>query len=55
MVAYQEESPETGFDLWLLPLEGDHTPRPLLQTRANERLGSLSPDGRYLAYGEHKD
>jgi eukaryotic-like serine/threonine-protein kinase len=49
-VAYQEESPETGFDLWLLPLEGDHAPRPLLQTKANERLGSLSPDGRFLAY-----
>jgi serine/threonine-protein kinase len=49
-VAYQEESPDTGFDLWMLPLQGDRTPKPLLQTKANERVASLSPDGHTIAY-----
>ena len=37
-------------DLWVLPLFGDRTPRPLLQSEFNEEQGQLSPDGRWLAY-----
>ncbi len=42
---------ETGHDIMLLSLEGDRKPRPLLQTRYNERYPALSPDGRWMAYG----
>jgi serine/threonine-protein kinase len=49
-LVFNEQSPETGFDLWQLSLHGDHTPRPLLQTRANEHLAALTRDGRYMAY-----
>jgi hypothetical protein len=49
-VAYQEESAETGFDMWLLPLQGPRTPKVLLKTKAHERVATLSPDGRSLAY-----
>jgi len=37
-----------GYDIWLLPLQGE--PRPLLATPASELSGQLSPDGRWLAY-----
>jgi serine/threonine-protein kinase len=37
-------------DLVLLPLDGDRTLKPLLQTRFSEYGARLSPDGRLLAY-----
>jgi Tol biopolymer transport system component len=37
-------------DLWILPLTGDRKPRRFLQTPFNERGGSFSPDGHWLAY-----
>jgi serine/threonine-protein kinase len=37
-------------DLMLLPLEGDHTLKPLLQSKFAEAGARLSPDGRWLAY-----
>jgi eukaryotic-like serine/threonine-protein kinase len=49
-VVYQEESPDTGFDLWMLPLHGERTPRVLLRTKANEKVAILSRDGHWLAY-----
>jgi Tol biopolymer transport system component len=42
--------PKSGDDLWILPLEGDRKPVPYLATRFNESSGSISPDGRWLAY-----
>jgi hypothetical protein len=36
--------------LWVLPLEGDRKPFPLLQTEFNLRNGQFSPDGRWVAY-----
>jgi len=47
---FEALSPKTGFDIWMLPLAGDRTPRPILQTEANEFEGQISPDGRWLAY-----
>jgi len=56
-LAYSELNPQTGFDIWILPLEGDDrdhlkvgTPEPFLRTTANERDPAISPDGRWLAY-----
>jgi Tol biopolymer transport system component len=40
----------TGRDLWLLPIEGERTPRPLLQANADESDAQVSPDGRWIAY-----
>jgi len=37
-------------DLWVLPLEGEKTPFPLLSTEFNHADGKLSPDGRWVAY-----
>jgi hypothetical protein len=37
-------------DIWMLPLEGEHKPYPLVRTSSTEWGGRISPDGRWLAY-----
>ena len=37
-------------DLFVLPLEGDRTLRPVVTTPALETMGQFSPNGRYIAY-----
>ncbi len=37
-------------DIYVLPLEGAHTPRPLIATRFNEQGAAFSPDGKWLAF-----
>jgi Tol biopolymer transport system component len=50
VIVYQDMAPATGGDLWVRPLTGDVTPRPLVQTATDEADGRVSPDGRWLAY-----
>jgi serine/threonine protein kinase/WD40 repeat protein len=56
-LAYFGPGPETGGDIWTLPIEGsdsDHPkagkPEPFLRTAANELYPAFSPDGRWMAY-----
>jgi Tol biopolymer transport system component len=56
-LAYMESNPETGLDIWTLPLEiadPDHPkagkPEPFLRTPADELAPRFSPDGRWIAY-----
>ena len=43
--------PNPSFDLWTLPLSGERTPRPFLQTPFDEgRAARFSPDGRWVSY-----
>jgi len=49
-LVFQQAGLETGWDIWLLPLEGKHEPVPYLRTRFNEYTPSISPDGKWLAY-----
>jgi len=42
--------PETNADLWVLPLEGEHTPSVFLKTPFIESGGAFSPDARWVAY-----
>jgi serine/threonine protein kinase/Tol biopolymer transport system component len=44
------QSAATGSDLVLVPLKGDHTPVPYLQTSFGEASGRFSPDGHSVAY-----
>jgi eukaryotic-like serine/threonine-protein kinase len=58
-LAYEEEHPKTGFDIWVVPLEGDRKPFPFLQTEFEEGWGHLSPvpDGQghqWMAYGSNE-
>ena len=50
LILYQKLHPDTGYDLWILPLEGDRKPVLYLQTEFNETLGQFSPDSRWVAY-----
>ena len=45
---------ETGADIWLLDLEGDSDPVPLVQTPDNEIIPMFSPDGDYFLYSSNK-
>ncbi|MEJ2702372.1 MAG: protein kinase [Sedimentisphaerales bacterium] len=47
--------PQTGWDVMLLSLGGDHKMLPLLNSPANESRGELSPDGRWLVYVSTED
>ena len=48
---YRTSNPKTvKRDLWVLPLEGEKIPFPLLSTEFNHSCGQLSPDGRWIAY-----
>jgi len=39
-----------GGDIWILPLDGDRIPQPLIETKHKEFNPTFSPDGRWLAY-----
>jgi eukaryotic-like serine/threonine-protein kinase len=40
--------------VWVLPLQGDRKPVPLLATSFNEHLASFSPDMRWIAYSSNE-
>jgi eukaryotic-like serine/threonine-protein kinase len=50
LLLYQAQHPKTKSDLWIVPLEGDRKPVPVLQTEFNETNGQFSPDGHWIAY-----
>jgi eukaryotic-like serine/threonine-protein kinase len=51
-IFYQQLDPKTKSDVWVLPMTGSGKDKPLsvVRTIANETSGTLSPDGRWLAY-----
>jgi serine/threonine-protein kinase len=44
------DDPETGPDVYVLPLDGDHRPREFAKSRFREAAPRFSPDGRWIAY-----
>lgn len=42
--------PDTGWDLWTVPLQSPRTPAVLLKTNFDERRGQFSPDGKWITY-----
>ncbi len=48
------QTPVTGNDIWVLPLFGDRTPFPYLNSKANEFFARLSPDGRWMAFASNE-
>ena len=49
-LAFEEVRTDTGYDIWVLPLEGERTPRPFEKTASSEWGAVFSPDGHWLAY-----
>jgi Tol biopolymer transport system component len=47
---FRSGGPQTGNDLWILPVAGDKKPFPFLKTPFDERDGQFSPDSRWIAY-----
>jgi len=50
LIFQRAPTPGSGFDIWLLPMEGAGEAIPLVEGPASEAHPSLSPDGRWLAY-----
>jgi serine/threonine-protein kinase len=50
VLAFTQADPTTGWDIWMLGLQGDRKPQPFLQTPSHEGGPMFSPDGRWLAY-----
>jgi hypothetical protein len=49
-LAFLRTSPDTGADIYVLPLRGEPTPRPFVNTSAYEGGPQFSSDGRWIAY-----
>jgi eukaryotic-like serine/threonine-protein kinase len=47
---YDEHTATARQDLWIVPMEGAHTPIPFLATPADETSAAFSPDGKWIAY-----
>jgi hypothetical protein len=50
LLTFDAIHPDTGLDIWVLPITGQQDPRPLVQTGFNEGGAHFSPDGRWLAF-----
>jgi Tol biopolymer transport system component len=50
VLLYRSPGPETGLDIWALPLERDQKPFAVVQTMFDERDAKFSPDGRWIAF-----
>jgi Tol biopolymer transport system component len=50
LLVYWVNDPKTRGDVWMIPVQGERKPVPLLQTAANETLPQVSPDGKWMAY-----
>jgi Tol biopolymer transport system component len=49
-ILYRTNEPQTGWDLWALPLDGTRNSIEVVRTRFDERDGQFSPDGKWIAY-----
>ena len=49
-ILYSEINAKHKFDLWILPLEGDRTPKPFLQDDFDKSGAKFSPGGKWVAY-----
>ena len=44
------DDPKTGYDIWVLPLDGDRKPFLFVNANYEERNAVFSPDGHWIAY-----
>jgi Tol biopolymer transport system component len=49
-VIFENWDSSTDWDIWMLPLDGDLVPRPLVKAERQQLGSKISPDGRFLAY-----
>jgi Tol biopolymer transport system component len=49
-LAFAQQTQDTSWDIWILPLDGESPPYPFLEQPFDEAVGVFSPDGRWIAY-----
>jgi len=49
-IAFDWVNPKSGYDIWIVPLEGDRKPVPFLESPFEDSRAHFSPNGRWLAY-----
>jgi serine/threonine protein kinase len=49
-VIFGRQNKDAGWDIYAAPIQGDHKPRPLVETPFNQTEARVSPDGKWLAY-----
>ena len=54
-MAFAVTGEQTGFDLWVRPIDGSEPARQFRVSRAEEKNASFSPDGRWLAYQSNEN
>jgi len=54
LVFTQMDDPQSGSDIYVLPLDGDKKPRVLLRTKFSEGSPKVSPNGAWLAYSTNE-
>ena len=50
----QMDDPQSGSDIYVLALDGDRRPHPLIRSRFSEGSPKFSPDGKWLAYSSNE-
>ncbi len=50
LLYHTENAPKTGYDVWVLPLEGERKPVLLLGDSFNEWAAQFSPDNHWMVY-----
>ena len=50
LLLFMENNPDTSWDLWVLPLDGNRKPVPYIRTEFSEAMGQFSPDDRWVVY-----
>jgi Tol biopolymer transport system component len=53
-IVFEIPDPQTGPDLWLLPMTGDRKPELYLKTSFVENDARVSPDGHWLVYDSNE-
>jgi eukaryotic-like serine/threonine-protein kinase len=51
---FTQRSPGAGVDIFVLSMDGDRRPRPLVQTKFDEGAPKFSPDGKWVAYASNE-
>ncbi len=50
VIVFWGQTTASGYDIWLLPLDGDRKPISYLREPGEQQAGKVSPDGHWLAY-----
>jgi serine/threonine protein kinase/Tol biopolymer transport system component len=53
VLAFVQSGEAINNDIWVVDMQGDSQPRPVVQSDANEQHPTFSPDGKWLAYSSN--